>query len=97
MSEPFLRPAMDVLGEETLVPARNVVQPPPNVFTHQIVADTPFYFGREDDAQQPNGYFKKGTGVVLLVSQENGRCRVVDGQGIYAEVPADSLAERSRD
>lgn len=97
MAEGFVRPPIQVLGDESLVPAHNLVQPPPNTFTHQVVADTPFYFGTEDDSDAPNGYFKAGTGVVLLVHGDHGRCRVVDGQGIYAEVSAKSLAERSPD
>ena len=96
MPEGFLRPEMEVLREETVIPARNLVQPAPNVFTHETVDDTPFYFGREADGGEANGYFKAGAGVVLLVRGEHGRCRVIDGQGVYAEVSADSLAERPR-
>lgn len=97
MSERFVRPPLEILGDETIVPAHGLVQPPPNTFTHQVVADTPFYFGTAEDSDAPNGYFKAGTGVVLLVRGDQGRCRVVDGQGIYAEVSAKSLLERPSD
>jgi hypothetical protein len=97
MSERFLRPEMEVLRAEDLVPAQNRVQPPPNRFTHRVVADTPFYFDTEEGSKEPNGYFKAGAGVVLLVEEDHGRCRVVDGQGIYAEVRASSLVERPAD
>ncbi len=96
MADRFLRPPMEVLGDEALVPAPNLIQPPPNRFTHRIVAETPFWFGSEKDGDKPSGLFKAGTEVVLLLA-ERGRCRVVDGQGVYAEVPADSLVERSSD
>lgn len=97
MSEGFVRPAMEILGDESLVPAHSLVQPPPNEFTHKVVADTPFYFDTAEDSDAPNGYFKAGTGVVLLVRGDHGMCRVVDGQGIYAEVSAKSLVERPRE
>ena len=97
MPEDFLRPDMEILGDESIIPAHNLIEPPPNQFTHNVVADTPFYFGAETGGDVANGYFKAGTPVVLLVRDERGRCRVVDGQGIYAEISEESLTERRRE
>ena len=92
----FLRPAARTLGEEALIPPENLVRPPPNRFTHEVVAETPFYFGHESDGGAPNGRFPAGTSVVLLVRGEHSRCRVVNDQGLYVEVDGDSLTELPR-
>ena len=95
-AEGFLRPTARMLGEEALIPPGNLVRPPPNQFTHEVVTETPFYFGHASDAAVPNGRFAAGTRVVLLVRDERGRCRVVDGQGLYAEVDGASLGALPR-
>lgn len=94
--EKFLRPDMEVLPEEALIPARNLISPAPNRFTHELVAETPFYYGREADSKAPDGRFEAGTKVVLLVRGTGERCRVVDGRGIYAEVSCENVVELPR-
>jgi hypothetical protein len=87
-----LRPEYVVLGEGCLVPAANVVRPPPNRFTHELVADEPYQFDRSEQGSAPDGVLPAGTKVVLLV-QDNGSCRVVSGSGLYVRVRRASLRE----
>ncbi|HYU84939.1 MAG TPA: hypothetical protein VEK80_09030 [Kribbellaceae bacterium] len=88
----MLRPEAVVLGEEALVPAHHLVQPPPNRFTHRLVADEPYWFdrGRPGRSREPDGVLAAGTPVVLL-AEGGDRCRVVDGNGLYVEVRRSSL------
>jgi hypothetical protein len=86
------RPEAFVLGEEALLPERNVVRPPPNRFTHQLTVDEPYRLDRPERSAEPDGVFPAGTRVVLLVEGPD-RCRVVDGRGLYVEVRRDSLLE----
>jgi hypothetical protein len=85
-----LRPQAEVLGDEALVPDGNVIEPPPNRFTHALTVDEPYRFDRPESSGEPDGILPAGTQVVLLV--EGGkRCRVVDGAGLYVEVSCASL------
>jgi hypothetical protein len=84
------RPDAVVLGEEALVPDRNVVRPPPNRFTHELRVDEPYRLDRPEHADGPDGIIPAGTPVVLLVEGDD-RCRVVDGRGLYVEVRRASL------
>jgi hypothetical protein len=86
----ILRPDVRVLADEALVPERNVVRPPPNRFTHELVADEPFRFDRPEPADEPDGILSAGTRVVLLVEDADG-CRVVDSSGLYVAVRRSSL------
>jgi hypothetical protein len=86
------RPEALVLGEEALLPERNVVRPPPNRFTHQLTVDEPYRLDRPERSAEPDGVLPAGTRVVLLVEGPE-RCRVVDGRGLYVEVRRDSLRE----
>jgi hypothetical protein len=95
VSEGFLRPETEVLGDEALIPAENLVRPPPNHFTHELVAETPFFYRTASAAEGPDGRFEAGTKVVLLVRGAEGRCRVVDDRGVYAEIACESLVELS--
>ena len=89
------RPDAVVLGEDALVPERNLVQPPPNRFTHELLVDEPYRLDRPEPADEPDGVLPAGTPVVLLVEGAE-RCRVVDGSGLYVEVRRASLRERDR-
>jgi hypothetical protein len=92
-----LRPDAVVLGEETLVPALNVVRPAPNSFTHVLLVDEPYWFdGRPRGDGDPDGVLRAGTPVTLLVSGPEA-CRVVDANGMYVEVRAASLRRRDPD
>jgi hypothetical protein len=84
------RPEAVVLGEDALVPERNVVQPPPNRFTHELLVEEPYRLDRPQRAHEPDGVMPSGTRVVLLV-EAGDRCRVVDGRGLYVEVRRASL------
>jgi hypothetical protein len=87
-----LRPEVSVLPEEAVVPERNVVRPPPNRFTHELVIDEPYRFDRPEDVGEPDGILRAGTPVVVLVEGPE-RSRVVDSSGLYVEVRRESLRE----
>jgi hypothetical protein len=88
----MLRPEPVVLGEEALVPDRNVIDPPPNRFTHELTDDEPYRFDRPETVGEFDGVLPAGTPVALLVDGPE-RCRVADGRGLYVEVRRASLRE----
>jgi hypothetical protein len=88
----MLRPEPVVLGQEALVPDRNVIEPPPNRFTHVLTVDEPYRFDRPESTPEPDGVLAAGSQVALLVDGPE-RCRVVDGRGLYVEVRRASLRE----
>jgi hypothetical protein len=83
----MLRPEARVLPDAALVQETDVISPPPNRFTHKLVADEPYRSGRGGD---PDGVLPAGTPVVLMVDGGE-RCRVVDGRGLYVEVMRSNL------
>jgi hypothetical protein len=87
----MLRPEVQVLPDEALVPDTNVVRPPPNRFTHKLMVDEPYRFDRPKRAGESDGVLPAGTPVVVLVDGPD-RCRVVDGRGLYVEVRRASLS-----
>jgi hypothetical protein len=87
-----LRPEIVVLGDEAVVPAGNVVRPPPTRFTHVLVVDEPYHLDRSDRTPEPDGVMRAGTRVALL-HQGHDRCRVADGRGLAIEVRRASLRE----
>ena len=87
----FLRPDAVVLSENAMVPDRNIISPAPNQFTHELTRPQPFYFDGAQQGTPPNGEFRAGTKVVLLVYNGGNYCRVADGQGLYVEIEYDSL------
>jgi hypothetical protein len=89
--EGFVRPDAVVLGENAMVPDRNIISPAPNQFTHELTRSQPFYFTGAEQATSPNGRFPARTKVVLLRYEGGNYCHVVDGQGLYVEVEYDSL------
>ena len=91
-AEVVLRPEFVVLGDETLVPASNVVRPPPTGFTHELVVDEPYHLDGPGRATEPDGVIPAGTRVTLI-GQGDDRCRVVDGGGLAVEVRRASLRE----
>jgi hypothetical protein len=84
------RPEAVVLGEEALVPDRNLVRPAPNRFTHELLVDEPYRLDRAERSTDMDGVLPARTKVVLLVERRD-RCRVVDGRGLYVEVRRSSL------
>jgi hypothetical protein len=91
MSEGFIRPEAKVLPTESLVPAENLISPPPNRFTHEIVARTPFSYAGTRGSTSGEGSLAKGTKVVLLRTDDDERAGVVDASGLYVFVPTSSL------
>jgi hypothetical protein len=89
-AEGVLRPEITVLGDEALVPAANVVRPPPTRFTHELVVDEPYHLDRPERRPEPDGVMRAGTRVALL-RQGDDHCRVVDGSGLSVEVRRASL------
>jgi hypothetical protein len=94
--EVVLRPEAVVLGDEALVPAANLVRPPPNHFTHELTVDEPYRFDRPGGGQSGHdGVLHAGTPVMLLVEGDD-TCRVVDGSGLYVAVRCSSLRALAR-
>jgi hypothetical protein len=89
-----LRPEPVVLGESAVVPAENLIRPPPDQFTHVLTRAAPFTFGGR--RRRADGEFPAGTPVVLLVHDGGPRCRVADGRGLYVEIDFDALKKLRR-
>lgn len=91
-TEGFLRPEATVLPESSLVPAGNLISPPPNRFSHELVAATPYYYEQgAASTQPPAGELPAGTKVLLLVYGGGEFCGVVDGQGLYVQLAYSKL------
>lgn len=82
----FIRPKVDILEDKALIPEKNIIMPPPNLFTHETINNTPFFYSNWQNGKNPDGQFQSGTQVVLLVYNDDDYCRVVDNQGLYVEV-----------
>lgn len=89
MNGEFERPTPRVLSDRDVVPGASLVRPPPNRFSHETVASTAFSYD-VPLGDEPDGTFPGGT-PVLLVRDEDGRSRVIDGQGLYVVVERASL------
>ena len=89
--EGVLRPEARVLPDKALIPTRNLISPPPNCFTHEVISRAPFYFDTSLGATAPDGYFEPATKVTLLVDSGGGRGRVVDGKGLFVETELTGL------
>ncbi|KAA2235063.1 hypothetical protein [Salinarimonas soli] len=93
MVDGFKRPEAQVLPETSLVAAGNMLVPPPNQFTHELIRTVPFDYGEgtADSAKPFGGVFEVGTPVVLMVHAGGSDCWVVDGRGLYVRIAFDSL------
>lgn len=89
-----LRPTAEVLAADALVPAANVVQPPPDQFSHVLTRDEPYRFGTDPTAT-PDGELQRGTPVLVVVN-DGHHARVIDGRGLYVQVRSESLRARRR-
>ena len=85
------RPEARVLPDESIVPERNLIVPPPNQFTHQLKRAQAYYFDGAQQGRQPDGEFPSGAKVLLLVFNGGAYCRVADEQGLYVELEYESL------
>lgn len=90
----MLRPKRSVLPASALIPAANVLQPPPNRFTHKVAAPQPYWFALPPDEAHADGLFEAGTPVVLLHHDGGVLCRVADGRGLYVLTRLDGLSAR---
>jgi hypothetical protein len=82
----FLRPKVNILGEEALVPKGKVVFPPPNQFSHRLKQAQPYYYNRQSAHGKPVGHFAKGERVLLVRREADAvTCWVLDGKGLYVE------------
>ena len=87
----MLRPKATVLPESALVPERNLIQPPPNRFTHEVKSEQPYYYAASTPARAPDGTFPAGTKVLLLVHDGGSLCHVADACGLYVVTPFKGL------
>ena len=88
----MLRPESRVLPDQSLVPEANLVRPPPEHLTHELVDDEPYRYDPPDRGGDPDGVLPAGTAVALL---EDGleRCRVATGDGLAVEIRRANLRE----
>lgn len=77
----MLRPKATVLPESAVVPEQNLVQPPTE-FTHEVIAEQPYYYGAPQQSAPPDGKFSAGTKVKLSVHKSGPYCEVIDGRGL---------------
>jgi hypothetical protein len=92
----FTRPKAVVLGDTAIVPRGNLIQPPPNQFTHELRKSQAYYYAQAEGAARPDGELSAGTQVVLMIYDGGPYCRVVDGQGLYVETEYENLQPISR-
>ena len=85
----MLRPKPTVLKRSALVPTEHLIKPPPTRFTHELTRSQPYYYA--PGRGQPDGKFAAGTRVVLLESDGDEYCRVVDAQGLCVETACRGL------
>jgi hypothetical protein len=76
------RPKATVLPDAALVPDRNLIQPPPTQFTHEIIAEQPYYYTGPHQAAPPEGKFPAGTKVKLIAHDGGPVCQVADDRGL---------------
>jgi hypothetical protein len=89
----IFRPKAVVLPESATVPDCNLIVPPPNQFTHELMRPQPYYFADARQENSPDGTFPAGTKVVLLARDDRGFCRVADGRGLYVAIDCGSLRD----
>ncbi len=89
-----LRPTAEVLAADALVPSANVLQPPPDQFSHVLTRDEPYRFG-SDPTASPDGELQRGA-PVLVVANDGLHARVIDKRGLYVQVRSESLRSRRR-
>lgn len=80
--ENVLRPKMEILPDSALVPVGNLIEPPPNRFTHAVKSAQPYYYSAPRKGAAADGEFAAGTEVVLISHDDGPHCRVADGRGL---------------
>ncbi len=91
------RPGFVVLGAGSLVPETNLVRPPPDRLTHELVADEPYHLDRPGRGRAPDGVLPAGTPVAVPDGGDDrsgdDRCRVVTATGLAVDVRRANLRE----
>jgi hypothetical protein len=82
----IIRPPSTVLSAGAQVPDRNILVPPPNLFTHKLLVSCPYYYSEPQPGQAPAGELAQGTRV-LLARTENQTHWVIDARGLYLALP----------
>jgi hypothetical protein len=77
------RPKATVLPDSAMVPDRNL-RSAPTEFTHEVIADQPYYYIGPQQATPPEGTFAAGTKVKLHAHNAGSMCQVVDARGLCA-------------
>ena len=85
-----LRPKAVVLPDSAMVPERNL-KPPPTQFTHEVIAEQPYYFIGPQQAAPPEGMFAAGTKVKLHAHDGGPVCQVVDARGLCVATACSGL------
>lgn len=49
----------------------NIIDPPPNQFTHELTQDEPYYFDGLQQQRPPDGNFYSGTKILLRKKNEH--------------------------
>jgi hypothetical protein len=75
------RPKATVLSDSAVVPEQNL-QPPPSRFTHEIIAEQPYYYIGPQQAAPPDGKLAAGTKVKLQSHDGGSFCQIVDARGL---------------
>jgi len=75
------RPKAMVLPDSALIPERNL-QSTPTEFTHEVIAEQPYYYVGPQQAAPPEGKFPAGTKVKLYAHDGGPVCQVVDARGL---------------
>jgi hypothetical protein len=88
----FLRPKSKVLPASALIPAANLIEPPPNSFTHRVDKPQPYWYQAPATPAAPgDGMFGAATSVLLMGAHDAELCRVADGRGLYVLTARDGL------
>jgi hypothetical protein len=87
----MLRPKASVLPDSAVVPDRNLIEPPPNILTHELKMEQPYYYSKPDRDARPEGMLSKGARVVLLFHDGGSSCHVVDSRGLYVVTDFEGL------
>ena len=66
-----------------MIPDRNLIWPPPNQFTNQVIAKQSYFYATPNENTAADGVFEPGTAVVLMLHIGCKYGHVVNGHGLY--------------
>jgi hypothetical protein len=87
----FNRPTITVLSSTAVIPSENLIQPVPNLFTHELTKLQPYWYSLPKKNEPPSGQFEPGTQLVLMSKAKNSKCFVVDARGLYVVIDGQHL------